>query len=59
MREEGENVMKERKKNMGWQDEQRKRHDQVAVSRLRTDYSRATHRNIIEGTPGPDCLFVV
>jgi hypothetical protein len=47
---------KERKKNMGWQNdtEKLKRRDQVAVTRLRTDYSRATHRNKFEGTPDPD-----
>jgi hypothetical protein len=51
--------MKERKKNMGWQNytEKLKRRDQVAVTRLRTDYSRATHRNKIEGAPDPDCPF--
>jgi hypothetical protein len=48
--EEGENVMKERKKNMGWQNntEKLKRLDQVAVARLRTGYrlpvlQRKTH----------------
>jgi hypothetical protein len=57
--EEGENVMKERTKNMGWQNdtEKLKRRDQVAVSRLRTVYSTATYRNKIEGTPDPDCPF--
>jgi hypothetical protein len=48
--EEGENVMKERKKNMGWQNdtEKLKRCDQVAVTRWRTGYrlpvlQRKTH----------------
>jgi hypothetical protein len=45
--EEGDNAMKERKKNTGWQNdtEKLKRRDQVAVTRLRTGYSLATHRN--------------
>jgi hypothetical protein len=39
--------MKERKKNTGWQNdtEKLKRRDQVAITRLRTGYSRATHHN--------------
>jgi hypothetical protein len=49
----------ERKKNMGWQNdtENLKRRNQVAVTRLRTGYSRATHRYKMEGTPDPDCPF--
>jgi hypothetical protein len=37
--DEGENVMKERKMNMGWHNdtEKLKRRDQLAVTRLRTD----------------------
>jgi hypothetical protein len=44
---------------MCWQNdtEKLKRRDQVAVARLRTGYSRAIHRNKIEGTPNPDCPF--
>jgi hypothetical protein len=44
---EGENVMKERKKIMGWQNdtEKLKRRDQVTVTRLTTGYSKATQRN--------------
>jgi hypothetical protein len=44
--EEGENAIKERKKNTGWQNdtERLKRRDQVAVTRLRTRYSKATTR---------------
>jgi hypothetical protein len=40
--EEGDNAMKERKKNTGWQNdtEKLKRRDQVAVTWLRTGYSR-------------------
>jgi hypothetical protein len=52
--------MKERKKNKDWQNdtEKLKRRDQVAVeTRLRTGYSRTTHRNKMEGTPDPDCPF--
>jgi hypothetical protein len=51
--------MKERKKNMGWQNdtEKVKRLGQVAITRLRTGYSRATHRNKIERNPDPDCSF--
>jgi hypothetical protein len=43
------NVMKERMKNMGWQNdtEKLKRRDQVAVIRLRTGYIGAKHRNKI------------
>jgi hypothetical protein len=37
--------------------EKLKRHDQVPVTRLRTGYSRATHRNKMEGALDPDCLF--
>jgi hypothetical protein len=57
--EEGENVMKERKKNTGWQNdtEKLKMRDQVAVTRLRTGYSRATHRNKMKRTPNSDCPF--
>jgi hypothetical protein len=57
--EEGENAMKERKKKTGWQNatEKLKRRDQVAVTRLRTGYSRTTYRNKMEGTPNPDCPF--
>jgi hypothetical protein len=51
--------MKERNKNSGWQNdtEKLKRCNQVAVTRLRTGYSRATHRNKMEGTSDPDCPF--
>jgi hypothetical protein len=35
----------------------RKRRDHVAVTRLRTGYSRATHRYKMEGTRDPDCPF--
>jgi hypothetical protein len=53
-------MMKERKKNMGWKNdtEKLKRRDMaMVVARLRTGYSRTTHRNKIEGTPGPGCPF--
>jgi hypothetical protein len=51
--------MKERKKNTCWQNdtEKLKRRDQVAVTRLRTGYSWATHSNKIEGASDPDCPF--
>jgi hypothetical protein len=51
--------MKERKKKTSWQNdtEKLKTRDQVAVTRLRTGYSRTTHRNKMEGTPNPDCPF--
>jgi hypothetical protein len=57
--EEGETAIKKRKKNTGGKNdtEKLKRRDQVAITRLRTGYSRVTHRNIIEGTPDPDCSF--
>jgi hypothetical protein len=57
--EEAENAMKERKKNTGWPNDTKKlkRHNQVAVIRLRTGYSRATYRNKMEGNPDPDCPF--
>jgi hypothetical protein len=42
---------------MDWQNEKLKMCDQVAVTRLRTGYSRAIHRYKIEGTPDPNCLF--
>jgi hypothetical protein len=53
-KESRKNAMKERKKNTV---EKLKRRDQVALTRLRTDYSRATHRNKMEGTPDPDYPF--
>jgi hypothetical protein len=34
-----------------------KRRDQVVVSRLRTGYSRATHVQIINHEPPPECPF--
>jgi hypothetical protein len=51
--------MKERKNTTGWQNdtEKLKKHDQVAVARLRTGYSRATHRKKKEGSPVPYCPF--
>jgi hypothetical protein len=51
--------MKERKKKTGLQNdtEKLKRRNQVAAARLKTGYSRATHRNKSEGTPSPDCPF--
>jgi hypothetical protein len=51
--------MKERKKNTSFQNdtEKLKRCDQVAVTRLRTGYSMATHRNKMEQNPNPDCPF--
>jgi hypothetical protein len=57
--EEGENLIKKIKKIMGWQNDTKKlkSRDQAGVTRLRTGYSRATHRNKIEGTPDPDCPF--
>jgi hypothetical protein len=53
--------MKEIMKNIGWQNdtEKLKRCGQVAVTRLRTGYSRATYRNKIEGTPEPNCPFCI
>jgi DNA repair exonuclease SbcCD ATPase subunit len=57
--EEGENAMQEIKKNPSWQNDtgKLKRRDQVAVTRLRTGYSRGTHRNKMGGAPDPDCPF--
>jgi hypothetical protein len=57
--EEGKNAMKERKKNTGWQNDtgKLKRCDQVAVNRLRTGYSRATHFNKMQENPDPDFPF--
>jgi hypothetical protein len=51
--------MKKLKKIMGWQNDTKKlkSRDQAGVTRLRTGYSRATHRNTIEGTPDPDILW--
>jgi hypothetical protein len=53
-------AIKERKKNTpSWQNdtEKLKRRDQMAVTRLKTGYNRATHSNQMEGTPDLDCLF--
>jgi hypothetical protein len=45
--------MKVRKENTGWQNdtEKLKRRDQVVISRLRTGYSKDTHRSKMGGEP--------
>jgi hypothetical protein len=50
--ERGENEMKNRKTSVSWQNDtvQLSRKEQVIISRLRTEYTRATHRHIIEKT---------
>jgi hypothetical protein len=57
--ERGENDMKHRKVSVSWQNDTVKlsRKEQVVISRLRTGYTRATHKHIIEKTDIPDCLF--
>jgi hypothetical protein len=55
----GENAMKQRKKNMSWQNDTKKLKmcDQVAETRLTTSYGKATHCNKMEGTSAPGCPF--
>jgi hypothetical protein len=51
--------MRFRKETVEWKDDSTNlsRKDQVVVSRLRTGYTRATYRHVIEKTPSPECPF--
>jgi hypothetical protein len=51
--------MRFRKKTIEWKDDSTNlsRKEQVGVSRLRKGYTRALHRQVIEKTPSPECLF--
>jgi hypothetical protein len=56
----GENtIMRFRKKTIDWKDDSTNLsiNEQVVVSRLRTGYTRATHRQVIEKTTSPECTF--
>jgi hypothetical protein len=57
--ERGENDMNHRNVSVSWQNDtvELSRKEQVVISRLRTRYTRATHRNIIEKTDIPYCHF--
>jgi hypothetical protein len=54
-----ENTMRFRKETIEWKDDSTNlsRKEQVVVSILRTGYTRATHRHVIEKTPSPECAF--
>jgi hypothetical protein len=54
---QGENTIRVRKETIEWKDGSTNlsRKEQVVVSRLRTGYTRATHRHVIEKTPSPEC----
>jgi hypothetical protein len=54
---EGKNVMKEIKKNIGWQNDTEKLRRRDQVPRLRTSYTKDTYRSKIKRTSDPDCLF--
>jgi hypothetical protein len=56
---QGENTLRFRKETIEWKDNSTNlsRKEQVVVSRVRTGYTRATHRHIIEKTPSPECPF--
>jgi hypothetical protein len=51
--------MRLRKETIEWQHDSTNlsRKEQVVVSRLRTVYTRATHRHVVEKTPSPECPF--
>jgi hypothetical protein len=54
-----ENDMKHRKASVSWQNDtaELSSKEQVVTSRLRTGYTKATHRHIIEKINLPDCSF--
>jgi hypothetical protein len=56
---QGENTMRFRKEIIEWKNDSTNlsRKEQMVVSRLRTGYTRATHRHVIEKTPSPECPF--
>jgi hypothetical protein len=51
--------MRFRKETIEWKDASTNlsRKEQVVVSRLRSGYTRATHRHVLEKTPSPECPF--
>jgi hypothetical protein len=51
--------MRFRKETIEWKDDSNNlsRKEQVVVSRLRMEYTRATHRHVIEKKPSPECPF--
>jgi hypothetical protein len=53
------NIMKNRKKEIEWNKDTKKikRRDQIVISRLRTGYNMATHRNIINKQDNSECFF--
>jgi hypothetical protein len=57
--ERGDNEKKNRKASASWQNDtvELSRKKQGFISRLRTGYTRATHRNMIEKTDIPVCAF--
>jgi hypothetical protein len=57
--ERGDNEMTNRKKSASWQNDtaELSRKEQMIISRLRTVYTRATHRHVIEKTDTPNCPF--
>jgi hypothetical protein len=50
--ERGDNEMRNRKTSASWQND-----TQMIISRLRTGYTRAFHRHVIEKTDTPNCPF--
>jgi hypothetical protein len=56
---QGENTIRFKKETIEWNDDSTNisKKEQVVVSRLRTNYIRATHRHIIEKTSSPECPF--
>jgi hypothetical protein len=52
-------MAKNRKTSVSWQNDtvEVSRREQVIMSHLRTGYTRATHRHIIEKTDTPNCPF--
>jgi hypothetical protein len=57
--ERGKNDMKHRKVSVSWQNDTVKlsRKEQVVIIHVRTGYTRATHRHIIEKNRHVGCLF--
>jgi hypothetical protein len=51
--------MKNRKTSVNWQNDTAEltRKEQVIISRVRTGYTRADHRHIIDKTDTPNCPF--
>jgi hypothetical protein len=55
----GDNEMRNRKTSANWQNDtaELSRKEQMIISRLRTEYTRAIHRHVIEKTDTPNCPF--